>query len=104
MRHRDVLSRCVPPRRVSSRWILGRAVKAGAEFLKQVKGVSTSLQVQILFIAAVAGRAVTGARGSGSIGTLWAGQVWICSVSSNVKSGFAPCPAGKLDLGSLHTL
>jgi len=49
----------------------------------------------------VAGRAVTGARGSGSVGASWVGQVWIRSVPSKVRPGFAPCPAGKLDLGSL---
>jgi hypothetical protein len=33
-----------------------------------------------------------------------AGQVWIRSVPSKVRPGFAPCLAGKLDLGSLNTL
>jgi len=65
---------------LSSRRILGRAITActikggchqgGCEFSKQVKGESTSL-----LIAAVAGRAVTGARGSGSIGASRASQV-----------------------------
>jgi len=99
----------LPSKRVSSRWILGRAVKVGAGFLKQVKGASTSLRVQILFMAVAAGKAVTRARGSGSVGASRAGQVWIRYVPSKVRSGFAPCPAGKcpagkLDLGSSYTL
>ncbi len=43
----------------------------------------------MLFMAVVAGRAVTGARGSGSVGGLQVGQVWIRSVPSKVRSGFA---------------
>ena len=46
-------------------------------FLKQVKGESTSLLVQIQFTAVAAGRAVTGARGSGSIGASRADLVYI---------------------------
>jgi len=42
--------------------------QGGCEFLKQVKGASTSLRVQILSMAIAAGRAVTGARGSSSVG------------------------------------
>ena len=57
-------------------------------FLKQVKGESTSLLVQILFKTFVASRAA-GARGSGSVGGLQVGQVWIRSVPSKVRSGFA---------------
>ena len=47
----------------------------GDEFLKQVKGESTSLLVLILFMVVVAGRAVTGVRGSGCIGASREGQV-----------------------------
>ena len=64
-------------------------------FLKPVKSASTSLRVQILFMAVVAGRAVTGARGSESVGALRAGQVWIRSVPSKVRSGFDQCLAGR---------
>jgi len=60
--------------------------------LKQVKGASTSLQLQILFVAVVAGRAVRGVLDLG------------LSVShGQVRSGFAPCLA-RSDLGSLHAL
>ena len=66
-----------------SRRVLGRAIKAslgschqgGCGFLKQVKGESNSLLVQILLMAVVAVRAVPEARGSGSIGASRAGQV-----------------------------
>jgi hypothetical protein len=37
-------------------------------FLKQVKGASTLLRVQILFMDVMTGRAATGARGSGFVG------------------------------------
>ena len=80
-----------------SRAIMGFAVKAssgschqGAWFLKQVKGASASLRVQILFMAIVTGRAVMGARGSRSVDASRAGQFWIHSVMP--------------DLGSLHAL
>ena len=54
---------------------LGSCHQGVRGFLKLVKGESISLLVQILFMAVVAGRAVTEARGSGSIGTSRAGQV-----------------------------
>lgn len=54
---------------VLSRWV--QVLEAG-------QGASTSLRVQILFIAVVAGRAVTGARSS--VGVSRAGQIWIRSV------------------------
>ncbi len=60
-----------------SRQVRDLAIKAGAaeDSLKRVKGESTLVLVQILFMAVVAGRAVTGACDSGSIGASWAGQV-----------------------------
>jgi len=68
-------------------------------FSKEVKGASTSPRFQIMFMA---GRALTGARGFGSVGASRAGQVWIHSMPSKVRSGFAPWPAGRPGLGSLH--
>ena len=78
----------LPSRRVLGRALTARAIKAGAvkaswgschqgrcRFLKQFKGESASLLVQILFMAVVAGRAVPGARGSGSVGASCAGRV-----------------------------
>jgi hypothetical protein len=62
-----VPSKRVPSRRVSSGWfwvVLPRRVRV----LKQVKAISTSRRVQILFMTVAIGRAVTGARGSGSVG------------------------------------
>src|SRR6266480_5674670 len=56
----------------------------GCGFLKQVKGESTSLLAQILFMAVVAGRVVTGARGSGSVGASRRGQVWIALADDDV--------------------
>ena len=106
------MTRFLPSRRVQD--LATKAVVAevdywsccqgGCRFLKQVKGGSTPPRVQIPFMAVVAGRAVTGARGSRSIGASRGGQVWIRSVPSKVRSGFTPCPAGKLDLGSLPYL
>jgi hypothetical protein len=61
---------------------------------------STSLRVQILFMVVLADRAVTGARGSQSVGASRAGQVWIHSMLSKVRFGFAQ--QGSLDLGSFH--
>ena len=99
-----LLLRRVPSKRVLSRRVPSwGAVKAGSGschqgwcrrggfwvmllrrggFLKQIKGVSTSLRVQILFMAAVAGKAIAGAR----------------------TSGFAPYPVGRPGLGSLYAL
>ena len=66
-------------------------------FLKQVKGESTSLLVQILFTAVAVDRAVTRVRRSGSIGASQAGQVYKSGVSfilyRQIESGFAPCLA-----------
>jgi len=56
----------------------------GCGFLKQVKGESTSLLVQILFMAVVADSVVTGARGSGSVGASRIGQVWIALADDDV--------------------
>jgi hypothetical protein len=71
----------VPSRKVLDRTITACAIKASVievdsvaccqgvcGFLKQIRGASISLRVQVLFMAIVAGRAVTGARGSGSVG------------------------------------
>jgi len=58
--------------------------------LKQVKGASTSLRVQILFMAVVDGRAVT--------------ELVVLGLSvphGQVRSGFTPYLA-RSDLGSLH--
>ena len=60
-------SRRGPSRRVLSRWILGRTAKVGAGSQSRSKGVSTSLRVHILFMAVVAGRAVTGRSGLDSL-------------------------------------
>jgi hypothetical protein len=77
--------------RVPSRRVRDIAIKAGVVeidsrsycqggcgFLKQAKGASTLLRVQILFMTLVAvavGRAVMGTHGSGSISTSLSGQV-----------------------------
>ena len=94
--------------------VLGCAIKACARdtssdfchqgwcgFLKQVKGESTSLLVQILFKTFVASRAA-GARGSGSVGASRVGQVSVHSVPSKVGSWFVSCSAGRSGLGSLR--
>ena len=60
--------------------------------LKQVKGASTLLRVQIPFMAVVTNRAVMGVRGSG-----------LSAPHGQVRSGFTPCPAMS-DLGSLNAL
>jgi hypothetical protein len=59
-------------KRVLSRWVLGQG---GCGFLEQVKGASTSLRVQNLFMAVVAGKAVTGACVLGL--SVPRGQVWV---------------------------
>ena len=87
MPSRGVPLRCVPSRRV-------RVLEAGQ---KRFNLASTSLRVQIQFMAVVTGRVVTGARGSGSIGDSQAGQVWIHSMPSRVRFRFTSSPAGKLD-------
>jgi hypothetical protein len=79
-------------------------------FLKQVKGASTSLRCEILFMAVmavmavVAARTITRSRYSDSISDSLGGQVWIRSASSKVIFGFAPCPAGRSGLGSFRAL
>jgi hypothetical protein len=69
---------------------------------EQVKGASTSLRVQILFMAIVAGRAVTGSRGSGSVRGLRVGQVWIRSAPSKVRSGFVPAQQARRSMRSSY--
>lgn len=53
----------------------------GSGFLKQIKGASTSIPVQILFIAVVVGKAVTGALGFGLY------------LTAGSRFGFAPLTA-----------
>ena len=96
--------------RVSSRRVLSRRLRdlchqgsfgcaCGCGFLKQVKGASTSLRVEILFMAVV-----TRARGSRSVGASRAGrsgftqqgQIWVrFMLCKQIRSGFTPCLAGR---------
>ena len=54
----------------------GSCYQGRCGFLKQINGESTSLLLQILYMAVVVGGAVAGACGSGSIGASQAGQVY----------------------------
>jgi hypothetical protein len=71
----------VPSSRVASRWV---------RVLEADQGASTSLRVQILFTAVVAGRASRELVVLGLSVVYGLGQVWIRSVPSKVRSGFAP--------------
>jgi hypothetical protein len=89
-----------PSRQVPSRRVLGSCYQSeccrvlgqgGCGFLEQVKGASTSLRVQNLFMAVVAGRAVTGACGSEAVSASRAGlgSLYTSQVGRNEARGLA---------------
>ena len=60
--------------------------------MKQVKGASTSLRLQILFMTVVTELVVVGL-------SMPHGRIRSKFAPSKVRSRFTPCPAGRPDLG-----